>query len=263
MEDLLVLPLALFVIASHGLLYPVKKMTQALFDKYYYSNPRFEGGTRPFFRLCREQIPAGAEILEIGSGPSNPCSQMLSEIGTVTGLDVDADVKSNQWLSKAFVFDGRQMPFADASFDACVSNFVLEHVEHPAEHFKEVARVLRPGGVYCMRTPNLFHYVSMGAHIMPHSMHLMLANRLRSLANDAHDPYPTWFRSNTRRRLQQLCRASGLGEPAITMLEPEPSYGRAHPLLFYPMMAYERLVNLSGALSGLRITILLVARKPA
>ncbi|HXB62977.1 MAG TPA: class I SAM-dependent methyltransferase [Acidobacteriaceae bacterium] len=237
-------------------------MTQALFDRYYYSKPGFEGGTRPFFRLCRERIPAGSEILEIGSGPTNPCSQMLSEIGTVTGLDIDKDVQNNQWLAKACVYGGREIPFADASFDACVSNFVLEHVEHPVEHFKEVARVLRPGGVYCLRTPNLFHYVSMGAHIMPHSVHLMLANRLRSLADDAHDPYPTWFRSNTRRRLRQLCRESGLAEPAITMLEPEPSYGRAHPLLFYPMMVYERVVNLSGALAGLRITILLAAHKP-
>jgi len=238
-------------------------MTQALFDKYYYSDPGFERGTRPFFRLCREQIPSGAEILEIGSGPDNECSRMLSEIGTVTGLDVDPDVKNNQWLANAFVFDGKQMPFADGSFDACVSNFVLEHVAHPGAHFKEVARVLRPGGVYCLRTPNLFHYVSMGAYMMPHSMHLMLANRLRKLADDAHDPYPTWFRSNTRTRLRKLCSISGLDKPAITMLEPEPVYGRAHPLLFYPMMAYERIVNLSAILSGFRITILLTTRKSA
>ena len=47
------------------------------------------------------------------------------------------------------------------------------------------------------------------------------------------------------------------------MIEPEPAYGRAHPLLFYPMMAYERVVNLSDTLSGLRITILLATRKSA
>lgn len=238
-------------------------MTQALFDKYYYSQSGFEGGTLPFFRICREQIPSGASILEVGAGPGNECSEMLSEIGPVTGLDVDEDVRNNRWLSSAHVFDGKRMPFADASFDACVSNFVLEHVSHPEEHFAEIGRVLRPGGVYCLRTPNLFHYVSAGARIMPYSMHLMLANRLRSLADDAHDPYPTWFRSNTRGRLRKLCLAGGLGNPAITMIEPEPSYGRAHPLLFYPMMAYERLVNFSDTLSGFRNTILLVTRKHA
>ncbi len=147
-------------------------MTQALFDKYYYHKPSFVNGTVRFLQMCREQIPAGAEILEIGAGPGNDCSEAFSGMGTVTGLDVDPDVKTNQWLSRAFVYDGKQMPFPDASFDACVSNFVIEHVEHPSEHFAEVARVLRPGGVYCLRTPNLFHYVCMVAYLLPHSLHL-------------------------------------------------------------------------------------------
>jgi SAM-dependent methyltransferase len=253
------------LIGTHGLNEPdywVMTMTQALFDKYYYTKPGFEGGTKPFFRICREQIATGAEILEIGAGPSNECSEMLSCIGKVTGLDVDQEVRANKWLSRAVVYDGKQMPFVDASFDACVSNFVLEHVRYPLEHFKEVARVLRPGGVYCLRTPNLFHYVSMGARLMPHSVHLLLANRMRSLEKNAHDPYPTWFRSNSRGRLQKLCRVSGLGEATVAMIEPEPSYGRASALLFYPMMVYERIVNASSAFSDFRVTILLHVRKP-
>jgi SAM-dependent methyltransferase len=238
-------------------------MTQALFDRYYYSRPDFEDGTRRFLRVCREQIPAGAEILEIGAGPSNEYSKAFAGLGTLTGLDIDPEVKTNQWLARAFVFDGGKMPFADASFDACISNFVAEHLEHPVEHFKEVARVLRPGGVYCLRTPNLFHYVTLGASLMPHSLHLLLANRLRSRAKDAHDPYPTWYRANSRGKLKKLCRIAGLRPAVFTMVEPEPSYGRAHALLFYPMMVYERTVNLSSAFSGFRVTILLSVRKPA
>ena len=46
------------------------------------------------------------------------------------------------------------------------------------------------------------------------------------------------------------------------MVEKEPSYGAASRLLFYPMLWYERLVNFSDRLAGLRANIIGVARKP-
>jgi hypothetical protein len=39
-------------------------VTQALFDKYY-PKSRFEGGTLPFFRLCREKIPSGVATRDL------------------------------------------------------------------------------------------------------------------------------------------------------------------------------------------------------
>ncbi len=94
-------------------------------------------------------------------------------------------------------------------------------------------------------------------------MHTLLSNRLRSLGDkSSRDPYRTWFRANTQATLESLCEAAGFEEPAITMLEPEPSYGGAHAHFFYPMMAYERLVNRLPLLSGFRHTMICTARKP-
>jgi len=45
------------------------------------------------------------------------------------------------------VTDGARLPFADATFDAVLSEAVLEHVRDPQEYCREVARVLKPGGV--------------------------------------------------------------------------------------------------------------------
>lgn len=236
-------------------------MTQALFDKYYPAD-RFEGGTLPFFRLCANNISPGSRILEIGAGPGNEFSEFLSQRGRVTGIDVDPEVRDNRWLSEAVVFDGGEMPLASGSFDACCSNWVLEHIQDPAAHFREVARVLRPGGIYCFRTPNLYHYVAMGSKLLPFFMHLNLANRLRALDESAHDPYPTFYRANTRSALRRLCSEAGFDQPAIEMIECEPAYGRAHALLFYPMMFYERVVNRFDCTAGLRIIMLATARKP-
>ena len=230
--------------------------TQNLFEKYYFSRPGYTGGTRPFHDLCTSRISTGSKILEIGAGPSNPTTETLSRIGPVTGVDVDPDVLKNTFCAKAQVFDGITLPYSDSTFDACVSNWVLEHVEHPEAHFKEVARVLRPNGVYCFRTPNLFHYVSLGARLVPHSVHLAVANRLRGLAREAHDPYPTFYRANTTGSLRRLVRDAGLNLDSLELLEPEPSYGTINALLFYPMMMYERVVNATALFSKLRTTIL-------
>jgi len=56
-------------------------------------------------------------------------------------------------------FDGRSLPFADASFDLVFCKQVLEHVEHPRELVAEAARVLRPGGHLAGSTSQLeaFH----------------------------------------------------------------------------------------------------------
>ncbi len=155
---------------------------------------------------------------------------------------------------------GHAFPFEAESYDACVSNYVLEHVAHPAQHFAEVSRVLKPGGVYCFRTPNIWHYIVLASRCVPHAVHDALANRMRALV-DAHDPYPTFYRANTRRTIEQLARSAGLATVALPTVEAEPWYGRSHALLFYPMMAYERLVNSSALLAGLRANIFGVLRK--
>lgn len=237
-------------------------LTQHLFDRYYYSIPGFRGGTLPFHDLCTRSIQSGANLLEIGSGPSNDTSDALARIGPLTGLDINPEVLGNRACSNTLLFDGQRFPFPNESFDACISNWVLEHVADPNSHFREVARVLRPGGVYCFRTPNLFHYVMLGSRLLPHSVHLRLANRLRGLSAGAHDPWPTFYRANRRGKLKQLIEDAGLIDAKIKMIEPEPSYGRAHSTLFYPMMAYERLVNSSAMLESFRVTILGKTTKP-
>lgn len=226
--------------------------TDLLFDQYYYRRPDFINGRERFFDLVKEAVPQGGEILEVGAGPENARTEFFATLGTVTGVDISEEVFDNPHLTAAHQFDGLRLPFADDTFDACVSVYVLEHVEHPEAHFQEIARVLKPGGVYAFWTPNLYHYVSAGSNILPHSAHLALANKLRGRGDDAHDPYPTFYRANTEGQLRALAASSGLRLERLLHVESEPSYGRAHAALFYPMMVYERLVNRFEALRGFR-----------
>lgn len=230
--------------------------------KYYSADSGWTDGNVVFHGLCESVIPKGGEILEIGAGPTNVTSDFLASLGRLQGVDIDADVQNNTALAASHVLDGEAYPFEDNTFDACVSNYVIEHVADPRGHLTEIARVLRPGGVYIFRTPNFWHYVSLVSHLTPHSFHRLVANRLRNLPEESHDPYPTHYRLNTRSAVKMAAKQSGLTVDRLDLLEKEPMYGLGSRLLFFPFMAYERIVNSSDIFSNLRANILGVLRKP-
>jgi 2-polyprenyl-3-methyl-5-hydroxy-6-metoxy-1,4-benzoquinol methylase len=71
---------------------------------------------------------------------------------------------------------------------------VLEHLYEPEEVFREVARVLKPGGVFLFKTPNKWHYMPTIAQLTPHGFHRAV-NRWRGRAEI--DIFPTRYRANT------------------------------------------------------------------
>jgi SAM-dependent methyltransferase len=227
-------------------------------DRFYRSQPRWIDGTTEFHRLCARHIATGARILEIGAGPPNPTSAFLSSLGELHGVDPGAEIRSNGALAQAHVIDGDAYPYGDATFDAAVSNYVVEHVADPVAHLSEVKRVLRSGGVYIFRTTNVIHYVGLVAAMTPHWFHRLVANRLRNLPADAHDPWPTTYRMNTRRSVYEHAERAGLLVRSLSMVEKDPYYGRAARPLFAAMLGYERLVNSTEMLATMRANIFAV-----
>lgn len=231
-------------------------------NTFYDRSKGWVDGTTQFYELCRENIPLGARICEIGAGPSNQTSRFLATIGEVHGVDIDSSVLDNDALASADVVTDDKFPFEDESIDVCVSDYVIEHIEKPTQHLREVFRILKPGGLYLFRAPNRFHYVSLVARLTPHWVHERVANRLRKLAEDAHAPYPTYHRLNSRRQILDAAGRCGFSVAQLTLIEKEPSYGMSSKALFVLFLAYERLVNATDALAGLRANILGVLRRP-
>ena len=69
------------------------------------------------------------------------------------------------------------LPFADAVFDTVLCNQVLEHVPEPMRLVSESARVLKPGGVLLLTTPQTW-----GLHHEPHDYFRFTKYGLRHLA---------------------------------------------------------------------------------
>jgi SAM-dependent methyltransferase len=231
-------------------------------ERFYDRSAGWVDGTTRFHRLCAAVVPPGGRILELGPGRSNRTSRFLATLGEVHGVDPDPAARANESLRSVAVPEGDVLPWGAETFDACVSNYVIEHVPDPAAHLREVRRVLRPGGAYVFRTPNRFHYVAVAAAVAPHWVHLRLANRLRNLPPDAGDPHPTLYRMNSRRAVRRLAAEAGLVVEQMRLLENEPSYGLSSRILFLVFTAYERAVNATEAAAGLRSNIHGVLRKP-
>jgi hypothetical protein len=109
--------------------------------------------------------------------------------------------------------------------------------------------------MFLFRTPNLWHYTSLVSWLTPHWFHKLIANRLRNLPTDAHDPYPTYYRMNSRGAISRLCDGAHWDQVECRMIEKQPSYGMSSRILFLTFMAYERAVNRVPFLGGCRANI--------
>jgi SAM-dependent methyltransferase len=103
-------------------------------------------------------------VMDLGCGRGDSVDLFRSVNPDVSWVGVDIEespeVAERQRADAEFVtFDGRELPFGDASFELVYCKQVLEHVEHPRELIGEVARVLEPGGWFAGSTSQLeaFH----------------------------------------------------------------------------------------------------------
>ena len=112
----------------------------------------------------RSSGAAAPRVMDLGCGAGDSVDLFRSVDPDVSWVGVDIEespeVAQRTRADAEFVsFDGRRLPFDDASFDLVYCKQVLEHVDHPRELIGEAARVLRPGGHLAGSTSQLeaFH----------------------------------------------------------------------------------------------------------
>lgn len=104
----------------------------------------------------------GQSVLDLGCAGGFMAEALSDRGADVTGIDpAEAAVKSAQAHAKAHdhtirydVGVGEELPYVSGSFDAVVCVDVLEHVTDVSRVLAEVARVLKPGGLFCYDTIN-------------------------------------------------------------------------------------------------------------
>ena len=121
---------------------------------FYEGRPDWVDGTTRYIGMLADFIPKRCTVLDVGAGSGDGFSHALRlPDRSFVGLDPDRAVLENPHLVEAVVGTAEDMPFESGSFDAVVANYSLEHVQDPRACAREIARVLRPGGVFGFRTP--------------------------------------------------------------------------------------------------------------
>jgi arsenite methyltransferase len=104
------------------------------------------------------RLVPGERVLDLGSGAGTDslvAAQMVGAEGHVTGIDMTSAMLAKArgaattmgFANVEFVEgEAERLPFADASFDAVISNGVIDLIPDKDAVFAELFRVLRPGG---------------------------------------------------------------------------------------------------------------------
>lgn len=126
----------------------------APFDEFH------SGGRESTRELARfAGLENGMKVLDVGSGIGGPARTLAAEFGCrVTGIDITSEFcRAAEMLTEKVGLAAQltyrcanalDMPFEDAAFDAVWSQNTLMNIEDKARLFREIRRVLRPGGIF-------------------------------------------------------------------------------------------------------------------
>jgi SAM-dependent methyltransferase len=145
----------------------------------------------------RSEIPLReAKALDIGAGSGGLAIAIAKAGGSVVAIEPDsrrrrwaeARVRGHRVDVRVVDGSGEQINYPDASFDLVTLDSVIEHVDDPACVIGEVSRVLCPGGLVYLVSPNKSslisilsdpHYEMFGVVLMPRWLGKFYVERIR------------------------------------------------------------------------------------
>lgn len=108
-----------------------------------------------------EEFARNKRVLDYGCGSGYGSARMSQVAHSVVGVDVAPDAIayatgkfSSPNLSFQVIDPAQPLPFGDACFDTVLSFQVFEHVADTQAYLSEIKRVLAPGGVLLLATPD-------------------------------------------------------------------------------------------------------------
>ncbi len=131
--------------------------TEVASDKISSDNPIHQRLLKPYY-ACRDRVRG--RVLEIGCGEGRGVEILSGTDIQYTGVDkLEEAIVALREKYPSFEFYAMNIPpltgFDDHAFDMVISFQVIEHIKDDRFFLEEIKRVLKPGGIACITTPNI------------------------------------------------------------------------------------------------------------
>lgn len=173
-------------------------------------NGAYEAAIAPYVR-------EDTYLLDAGCSRGDPDIPSVQRAGFAVGCDMDiSGLRGNILVCERVLSPLDVLPFAEGIFDVIICKFVVEHLKTPERTFSEFARVLKPGGVAILLTPNAMSFFTMISQAIPFRLKAIMKKHM--FGGYEEDTFPTWYRANRRGQLESLMNASGLRTVRLELL---------------------------------------------
>jgi len=218
-----------------------------IFDPSYHQRWEIYDG------ILRRLTGSGARWLDGGCGKNSAIEEFPSDI--TVGLDIYHHPGS---LHKApchlVIGDMKTLPFRDGAFTLVTLNTVVEHFEDPGAVFKEIFRVLEPGGHVLIHTTNRISPLIMLGKLVPEALRIRLMRTW--FGAEEHSVFKTYHRLNTIPAFRNI---EGFDPLELHAVQDMNWTNRA---VFFGLLAFHLMTKIPG-LWRLRSNFVVVLRKKA
>ncbi len=235
---------------------PTSAWAERLAEKYFGDA---EHPYATFENAVRRHLRAGDTLLDAGCGHGAPVlRKFIGSAAKLIGVDLvdfDTGVPGLQLINRDLTDTGLD----DACVDVIMSRSVMEHITDPPATYREMSRVLRPGGHFVFLTGNMWDYAAIIAKLVPNRYHPWIVARTQG--RQERDTFPVAYKTNTRRAVDKFARDARFEIVSFEYLGQYPAYFLFNGPLFLMATGYEKAISKVSALNFLQGWILVVLRK--
>jgi len=216
----------------------------------------------PFDALIARYVTKSSTVLDAGAGRGDPDLPAVNAGRLAVACDPDVPgLNANVLVRFRTAATLEALPFANDSFDVVVCKFVIEHLRSPIDTFKEFYRVLRPGGVLALLTPNMYSAFVLYSSCIPTPLKQRLKRGL--FGGHDEDTFPTYYRANSIRALNRELGTAGFVSEHVERLAGAWVFFIFSTPLALVVRAYERMEVRIPRLNFTATHIMGAWRKPA